>query len=391
MAIDQQDLGRRLRQAREARHLTQDDVARHLEVSRPTVAQMELGNRAVTGLELSHLGYLFGVDPGQLLADAPGPDDDVVVGLFRSHPELARDADMQAALRECLALARELTRLEHLLGIDRDQATLAAYPLPRPHNRWDAIQQGERVAAEERRRLELGIAPLPDVSELLEVQGVRTARIDLPDDVSGLTLMAPDLGFFVVANRAHPTLRRRFSCAHEYGHVLVDREARSLVSLGRDRDQLVEVRANAFAAAFLMPEAAVRHLVRTLGKGHPSRAEAEVFDEQAPVKARARTAPGSQAIQLYDVVHVAHHFGVSRPAALYRLKSLKLVTEPELQALRDQDGAGQGRALARVLGLPGPTMRACATSSATGSWASPSRPIGARSSPGPSSSRWPRW
>ena len=247
-----------------------------------------------------------------------------------------------------------LTRLEHLLGIDRDQTTLAAYPLPRPHNRWDAIQQGERVAAEERRRLELGLAPLPDVSELLEVQGVRTARIDLPEDVSGLTLMAPDLGFFVVANRAHPTLRRRFSYAHEYGHVLLDREARSLVSLGRDRDQLVEVRANAFAAAFLMPEAAVRHLVRTLGKGHPSRAEAEVFDEQAPVKARARTAPGSQAIQLYDVVHVAHHFGVSRPAALYRLKSLKLVTEPELQALRDQDGAGQGRALARVLGLPEP-------------------------------------
>ena len=48
--------------------------------------------------------------------------------------------------------------------------------------------------------------------------------VDLPEDVSGLTLMEPRLSLFVVANRRHPILRRRFSWVHEYGHVLLDRD-----------------------------------------------------------------------------------------------------------------------------------------------------------------------
>ena len=59
MAINQEELGRRLRQAREACGLTQEQVAEHLGVSRPTVAQMELGNRAITSLELDRLAWLY--------------------------------------------------------------------------------------------------------------------------------------------------------------------------------------------------------------------------------------------------------------------------------------------------------------------------------------------
>jgi hypothetical protein len=79
---------------------------------------------------------------------------------------------------------------------------------------------------------------------------------------------------------------------------------------------------------------------------------AEVFDEAAAVQARARAAPGSQDVQLYDVVLVAHHFGVSRAAACYRLKSARLVSSAELDSLLDRDRAGRGRELERLLGLP---------------------------------------
>ena len=72
------------------------------------------------------------------------------------------------ALRECIALGRELTNLERLVGIDRDLAKVAPYAGQAPRTRWEAIQQGERQADEERRRLGLGSAPLPDIDELLE-------------------------------------------------------------------------------------------------------------------------------------------------------------------------------------------------------------------------------
>jgi len=354
MAINNKELGRRLRVAREACSMTQEDVARHLGVSRSTVAQMELGNRVVTGLELSRLAYLFGRDVRQFIAEDVAEEEDALVALFRLHPDISDQDEIVEALRMCMALGRELTNLERILGIDRDLNSAAHYPKPPPKTKWEAVQQGERIAAEERRRLGLGLAPLPDLTELLETQGIRTAQVTLPNDISGLTLIDPHIGPFIVSNRDHHILRRRFSYAHEYCHVLVDRERRGIVSRAQDRDELVEVRANAFAANFLMPEDGIRRFVHGLGKGRPSRLEAEIFDEEEPVKVHARSAPGSQDIQFYDVVQLAHHFGVSRATAVYRLRALRLVTRSEMEALLKQDENGRGRELARVLGLPEP-------------------------------------
>ena len=142
MAIDQQELGRRLRQAREASAMTQDDVARHLDVSRSTVAQIELGNRTVSGIELSRIAYLFGTDLRALVADEAPTSEDALAALFRHHPELSSHEEVREALRRCVALGRELTGLERLLNIDRDMATVAAYPLPLPRTRWGCHPAG---------------------------------------------------------------------------------------------------------------------------------------------------------------------------------------------------------------------------------------------------------
>lgn len=334
--------------------MTQEEVGGHLGVSRSTIAQMELGNRTVSGLELSRLAYLYAKDLRSFVAPESSAEEGALAALFRLHPDLATEEGIRETLRRCMGLGRELTNLERLLGIDRDLSAIVFVPLPQSRSKWEAIQQGERLAIEERRRLGLGLAPLPDVSELLEAQGVRTAQISFPDDISGLTLIEPEIGLFVAVNRDHHILRRRFSFAHEYCHLLADRDRQGVVSRGQDRAELLEVRANAFAAAFLMPEEAMRQAVLALGKGRPSRMEADVFDEVEAVQTRARAAPGSQDIQLYDVVQVAHHFRVSVPAASYRLRSLRLVTREELNQLLDLDSAGHGREIAALLGLPEP-------------------------------------
>jgi Zn-dependent peptidase ImmA (M78 family)/DNA-binding XRE family transcriptional regulator len=337
--------------------MTQEGVARQLEVSRSTVAQMELGNRAVTSLELDRLATLYARDIRDLLAD-DFQEDDALGALFRAYPEMAEHGPLVESLRGCVALGREVTNLEQLLGIDRDLGAVAVYPLPKPPSRWQAIQHGERVASEERLRLRLGIAPIANLAEVLETQGVRTALVDLPEDISGLTLSQPRVGLFVVANRSHHFLRRRFSYAHEYAHVLLDRDRLGLISRGADRDELIEVRANAFAASLLLPEEGVRQFMSAIGKGAPSRQTAEVFDEAGIVDARTRTRPGSQDIQMYEVVELAEHFGVSRLAALYRLRNLGLLTDSELNELKREEDAGRGRQLARLLELPEPDHEA---------------------------------
>lgn len=351
MPVSPQEMGRRLRAARESCGMTQEDVARRLGVSRPTVAQMELGNRASTSIELDKLAYLFGRDIREFVADSFEEEDALAV-LFRAEPEIANHEDVADSLRACIALGREVTNLEGLLGIDRDLSGAVTYDVVAPRSRWDAIQQGERAAEQERRRQGLGWAPAPPLPELLETQGVRTGIVDLPEEISGITISNQSVGLFIVANRQHVPARRRFSFAHEYAHVLFDRRMKGIVTRSSDRDELVEVRANAFAAAFLMPPEGIRQFVNALGKGQPSRAIAQVFDEAGAVQAEGRAAPGSQDIQLYDVVHLAHYFGVSRLAALFRLRNLKLLTQGEFDQLKAADDAGYGSELALLLNLP---------------------------------------
>ena len=356
-AVTVSELARRLRAAREAAHLTQEQVAAELGVSRPTVSQIESGTRSVTSLEIDRLAYLYGRALTDFFAAEFDPED-TVVALFRAPvgaPEKAVEA--VAEVRRCIALAREARRLEQLVG-----AALGAvqapptYELPTMGRKWDAVEQGLLVAREERRRLGLGEAPAGNIVDLLQGQGVHAAVVPLPKDVSGLTLLAADLGSFVVANQSDQAERKRFSFAHEYAHVLLDRSRRGVVSRVSERDDLAEVRANSFAAAFLMPENGVRAFVATLGKGRPSRLEAEVFGEgseqTAVAHVEARSAPGSQELQIYDVVQLAHHFGVSRLAMLYRLLNLGLLNRPRFDALKAAEDRGEGRAVTLALGLP---------------------------------------
>ncbi len=348
--MTQQELGRRIRSAREACRLTQDQVAEQLGVSRPTVVQVEAGNRSVSSLELDKLAHLFGRDIRGFFSES-FDEADSLAALFRAQPDVLAQPGVADALRECMTLGREITNLEFLLGIDRGVAATVTYAMPLPANRWGAIQQGERLAGEERRRLGLGDAALPDIGELLETQGLRTGVIDLPADVSGLTLNDRAVGFFVVANRSHHLLRRRFSLAHEYAHVLADRDRFGLVSRSSESDNLIEVRANAFGASLLMPQDGVRQFIAGLGKGMPSRTYADVFDGADSLEAEGRTAPGSQVVQLYDVIQLAHHFGVSRIAALYRLRNLRLLSRGDFDRLKALDDSGRGKQIAEHLGL----------------------------------------
>jgi Zn-dependent peptidase ImmA (M78 family)/transcriptional regulator with XRE-family HTH domain len=350
MAIDQRELGRRLREARDACGLTQEHCAENLGMSRATIAQIELGNRAVTGLELSKFAHLYARDIQDFLAPEFA-EDDVVHALFRSEDEAGGDG-VKLALRDCIALGRELSKLEDRLKISRSATAVASYSFPLPSSKWEAIQSGAQVAIEERRRLGLGSAPVGDPVALLEGQGVRTGIVRMPSEVSGLMISHPKVGLFIVVNGDHAPVRQRFSWCHEYCHVLLDRDSRGLVSRVTERDDLREVRANSFAANFLMPEDGVRHFIGSLGKGATSRIHADIFDEAGVVPVDSRTEPGTQEIQLYDVVQLGHFFGVSVLSALYRLLNLKLITEPEFSRMKELDQEGTSLRLAQLLSLP---------------------------------------
>jgi Zn-dependent peptidase ImmA (M78 family)/transcriptional regulator with XRE-family HTH domain len=351
MELTREQLGQRIRAARESCGLTQEQLAEPARLSRVAIGQIEAGARSVSSLELDRIAHAVGRDIKSFFA-AAFVERDALSALFRSDAELAEQSELHKALQDSLAVGREMTNLERFLGIDRAQLLTASYNLPAPQSKWDAIQQGQKVAIEERQRLGLGMAPVGDLCDLLESQGVRTGTVSLPGNISGLTLVDDGIGVFVVVNADHPPVRQRFSWAHEYAHVLLDRDRSGAISRAENRTDLLEVRANAFAAELLMPGDGTLQFVQSLGKGAASRAQVSIFDGDVAVQVEQRSAPGSQDIQLYDVTLLAHHFGASRISALYRLKNLRLIDEPEFQRLKAEEDGGAGQTIADFLSVP---------------------------------------
>ena len=349
--MEAEELGRRLRVAREARGLSQQAVADALGLPRTAITQMEAGNRSVSTLELAKLAELYLRAVSDFLQEgARDEDEDVLVALYRAAPGLDSDPATHEEVARCVSLCRQGVALEHILGRS-PRSGPPSYEARLPRSSWEAVAQGEQTAVEERQRLGTGNAPIADVSELIASQGIWASGVGLPNDMSGVFLRNRSIGFAILVNASHPRGRKRFSYAHEYAHALLDRDRNIAISSAGNSSEMVERRANAFAAAFLMPRNGVYAALRGLDKGLPSRQEQTIFDVASGghMDAEFRSPAGSQRINYKDVTMLAHRFGVSYQAALYRLKSLRHISRAQSRELLDQEEFG--RQLLRELSM----------------------------------------
>lgn len=369
MPLSTAELGRRLRVAREQAGLKQDDIARALGLSRASVSQLEGGDRFPNSLQLSRIAELVGEDISALLDPEGYEPDRALAVLFRASAQLQDDEGRQAAVRGCARLCSEFSSLEDLLKIDRGQISPVSYDLPAPNNRWDAVNQGDDLADRERSRLNLGDGPIRDFVELLEAQGVRAFELDLPEGVSGLFLTDRGHGLSAIVADGEVPERQRFSYAHEYCHLLADRRRGGFVSSQANRDDLLEVRANSFAASFLLPEGGVRATLRAIGKGDSARSMlTAAFDGADAVDGQKRTR--GESIQIYDVVHLAGAFGASYDATLYRLQNLGLLSNEQRSSLAEM--RQQAAVMRSMFGGSAPQTDAPEARAATG-WKRDSR------------------
>jgi len=154
----------------------------------------------------------------------------------------------------------------------RESATRLGYPqgwrpVPVRSTRSRAHEQGTDLAEEASARLAaLGLDVVtPDLPQLVESAfGVDVALAALGEGFDGLAAATPEAKIIVVAVTPVP-YRQRFTVAHELGHLLAGDDQgihtdEDIYSVSARKDPS-EVRANAFAAAFLMPEQLLRGAV----------------------------------------------------------------------------------------------------------------------------------
>lgn len=345
-----EELGRRLREVRELRGKSQQEAADAISAPRTAISQIEAGNRAVTTLELTRLARLYRMNVTRFFEEEA---DDISVVLHRAESGLDHDPTIKEKIKWCLDLCRKGRDIERLLKGEAERLP-PFYRLAAPRHTGEAVAQAEQVAEQERRRLGIETMPIPDMAELLATQGIWVAGTDLPSQVSGLFWHHRSLGLAILVNADHVRARRRFSYAHEYAHALMDRdrfEQTLNVSSADNASETIEKRANAFAAAFLMPKAGVSEFLQAMDKGQPSKREQSIFDvaTESRIDTQWRSSPGSQTITYNDAATLAHHFGVSYQAAVYRLRSLNFSSPKECSELLEQEEIG--RSYLRLLGM----------------------------------------
>jgi Zn-dependent peptidase ImmA (M78 family)/DNA-binding XRE family transcriptional regulator len=340
--MDHIALGARLRSAREQRGLSQQAVADKLALPRTAVTLVESGQRQVSTIELTQFAALYRRSIAEFLSPNEPLEEDYLVVLHRLAPELQNDPQVKLDVETCLELCRLGIELETALGRDARLGP-PTFTLPAPRNTGEAVSQGFEIAEEERRRLGLGSAPIRNISARINEQGVWAMPSRLRSDMAGFFMRDPSIGLVVIVNNSHQQPRKRFSYAHEYGHALMDRERRVQVTNTANSGDLVEKRANAFAAAFLLPASGVEHFLAGADKGRATRQQQFVYDvaSNGRFDVESRAAPNSQKITFQDVASLAISYGVSYEAATYHLNSLRYIDRSEAQNLLTKSSLGK--------------------------------------------------
>lgn len=233
--------GRRVRQARELRRLTQAELAEAVQVAQSMIAQLEREQRQPSRELLEAIAFQTGFPPAFFQKPAV---DDFPIGslLFRARTTLK--AGERKSVYRYVQIVSEIVRTmaQHVNELPLRIAPLSGVD---PH---DAAQ----IA-----RSQLGLSPDQPVSNLVHALEKAGAYIViLPDAVEQLdgfsTWVGDQAARPIIAINPHmPVDRRRFSLAHELGELVIGRISAPSPSA---REQLI----NQFASEFLLPEESVR-------------------------------------------------------------------------------------------------------------------------------------
>lgn len=289
--LSQADLGQRIAAARDRAGLTQAQLGEDVGLTQSAISRIESGERGIDSLELAAIAERLGVPVVELLETRP---------LASKLRLAARQQTVSSA-----ALERAIDRVAEVMSLDELLAEIGGEPEPEAlpafatDKRARAIDQGRELAEKARVSWGLDDDPLPDLFGLIEDRADLGIVLEpLGDGLDGLCARTDDSAIAVVDSSAIYG-RQRFTAAHELCHFLLGDGDVLIIDENLFGQGKEEMRANAFAAYFLMPEAGIDRWLR-----------GRAFDGQVATE-------------------LQYTFGVSLDALLWHLLNLGKIDEPQ--------------------------------------------------------------
>jgi Zn-dependent peptidase ImmA (M78 family)/transcriptional regulator with XRE-family HTH domain len=257
-------LGARIRTLREQAGLQSQELAAQLGIDPSAMSNIERGKRSVKTKELVRIAEILSVSPLSLI------DEDSLPARMPVAPRCDGDAVSKGDAYSRLVALSELHVVLSDAGLTKPNQLDAAPPL-RPGG-WKA--RAEALAEWATNYLNVAataddrFAGLADAIEDRLGVDVLVERYE-GDALSGAAIT--DRTFpLIFVNARHSTPRSLFTLAHELGHLLIGHDGSITLDEELVGDTLEERQANAFAAAFLMPESEVDQRINEYGRGADS-------------------------------------------------------------------------------------------------------------------------
>lgn len=258
MSFDRNLFASKVRRYREQFQLSVPELASRCGIPENRVAALEGGAAEPTGDEVLILSDVFRCDYRFFISNETAAPFEETEELFRRHGDKLSRED-RWAIQEFLYLCEcEAFLLDEL---ERPRARPFEFT---PHGKYF---KGHAAQAAKAFRAYLGLVPRSDVTDvfgLLRRAGLRVFRRALDNsDISGLFINHPIAGPCILVNYTEDVWRQRFTALHEACHAFLDRGDRVVVSFDKwDPKDLVEIRADTFAAHVLLPDDLMDQLPR---------------------------------------------------------------------------------------------------------------------------------
>ena len=234
---------KRLSLARKRRRLTAKGLAEEAGISPVTITRLENGQNEADPVTVEKLADVLDYPTSFFFKEEPAPLTKEIVS-FRSLKS------MSAKERDAALSAGEI-------GVEVFSWLDSHFNLP-PLNLppFDPELTPEAAAEALKQHWGLGYEPIPNLLKLLESKGIRV--LGLEENTANVDAFSfwQDDSAYVFLNSYKSAERSIFDAAHELGHLVLHKHGETSGTNGDTRS--VELEANKFAAAFLMPEEDIR-------------------------------------------------------------------------------------------------------------------------------------
>lgn len=273
--------GKCIKLARESRGLSQSKLSELLGVTQATLSRFEKGVLTVTPEAVSKMANVLNYPASFFEKDI------CIVG----ETSLFYRKRASMTVKDLSILESKISILSK--GIDELMESINIPELRIPSVEPAVDNSPQEIAYKVRNFLGVPAGPIDKIVSLLEKNGVIVMFLDVDDmeKFDGLTMFTMNQAPVIWINRNIPNDRKRFSLAHELGHLVMHLRSDNL----EKSEEQKELEANEFAGEFLMPK---------------SQCKVDLFK-----------------LKYKDLGMKKYYWKVSKAAIIYRAKELKCISE----------------------------------------------------------------